>query len=279
MKRLHSHLLFSILSIFSIGGFLLPAPAMAKKKPPILRIATTTSTVDSGLLDYLLPFFEKKFGIRVEVISVGTGKAIKLGESGDVDVVLVHARESEDQFVADGFGVNRRDVMHNDFLIVGSENDPAGIKDSETAIDAFKQIARKQTPFISRGDKSGTDIKEKEIWKKAGITPSGKWFLESGQGMGATLTLADEIGAYTLVDRATFISYKAKLRIVPLVEGDPGLFNPYGVIAVNPKRNKYVKYDLAMIFIDWITSDEGLKLIGDYKMQGVQLFIPDAKKK
>lgn len=279
MKRLRFHLLFSILSIFMIGGFLLLAPAMAKKKPPILRIATTTSTVDSGLLDYLLPFFEKKFGIRVEVISVGTGKAIKLGESGDVDVVLVHARESEDQFVADGFGVNRRDVMHNDFLIVGPKDDPAALKETKTAVAAFKLIAQKQMPFISRGDKSGTDIKEKEIWKKAGIAPSGKWFLESGQGMGATLTLADEIGAYTLVDRATFLSYKAKTRLVPLVEGDPGLFNPYGVIAVNPKRNKYVKYGLAMKFIDWITSDEGRKLIGEYKMQDVQLFIPDAKKK
>lgn len=279
MKRPHSYFLLLILSFFLIGGFLSPAPAMAKKKPPILRIATTTSTVDSGLLDYLLPFFEKKFGIRVEVISVGTGKAIKLGESGDVDVVLVHAREAEDRFVADGFGVNRRDVMHNDFLIVGPKDDPAALKETKTAVDAFKQIAQKQMPFISRGDKSGTDIKEKEIWKKAGITPSGKWFLESGQGMGATLTLADEIGAYTLVDRATFLSYKAKTRLVPLVEGDPGLFNPYGVIAVNPKRSKYVKYGLAMKFIGWITSEEGQKLIGEYKMQGVQLFIPAAKRK
>ncbi len=270
-KTIASFVLLAVaLTVFS-------AAAPAKNKIPVLRMATTTSTVDSGLLDYLLPFFEKKFNVKMEVIAVGTGNAIKLGESGDVDVILVHARAAEDKFVADGFGVSRRDVMYNDFLIVGPKGNPAGLKSGEKATDAFKTIAEKQVPFISRGDKSGTDMKEKEIWKAAGIKPEGKWFMESGQGMGATLTMAGELGAYTLTDRATFISYKSKSRLVPIVEGDPALFNPYGVIAVNPKKNKYVKYDLAMKFIEWIVSEEGQKLIADYKVQGKQLFVPDAK--
>ncbi len=258
---------------------LAPSVAHAKKpKIPVLRMATTTSTVDSGLLEYLLPGFEKKYGVKMEVISVGTGNAIKLGESGDVDVILVHARASEDKFVEAGFGVNRRDVMYNDFLIAGPQANPAVLKKDDKAVDAFRTVADKQLPFISRGDMSGTDIKEKELWKAAGVTPAGKWFMESGQGMGATLTMADELGAYTLVDRATFLSYQAKVRLVPAVEGDPALFNPYGVIAVNPKKNKYVKHDLAMKFIDWLTSEEGQKRIGDYKIKGVRLFTPDAKK-
>jgi tungstate transport system substrate-binding protein len=278
MRQLSKKMLFVVLILAAALPALMPSAAQAKKsKIPLLRMATTTSTVDSGLLDYLLPFFEKEFKVKMEVISVGTGNAIKLGQSGDVDVILVHARSAEDQFVADGYGVNRRDVMHNDFLIVGPKSNPDGLKKDDKAADAFNIIAEKQTPFISRGDKSGTDIKEKEIWKAAGITPSGKWFLESGQGMGATLTMADEIGAYTLVDRATFIAYAAKVKLAPAVEGDPGLFNPYGVIAVNPKKSKYVKYDLAMKFVGWITSDAGQKLIGEYKVKGVQLFIPDAK--
>jgi len=272
------HFLLSF-SLLIIGLIVLSAPAAhARRSVTVLRMSTTTSTVDSGLLDYLLPKFEKKFNVKVEAIAVGTGKALKLGESGDVDVVLVHAREMEDKFVADGFGVNRRDVMHNDFLIVGPLSDPARIKGSKSAVDAFQRIADAKAPFISRGDNSGTDIKEKEIWKAAKITPAGRWFMESGQGMGATLTMSDEIGAYTLVDRATFISYKAKVRIAPLCEGDPTLFNPYGIIAVNPKLYKSVHYDLAMKLIDWMTSDEGQRLIGEYKVQGVQLFVPDAKK-
>jgi tungstate transport system substrate-binding protein len=268
----------AILSAALIGILFICAPVQARKqKPQALRLATTTSTVDSGLLDYLLPFFEKKYRVRVDVISVGTGQALKLGENGDVDVVLVHARELEDKFVADGSGVNRRDVMYNDFLIVGPKDDPAHVMGSKTALEAFRTISEKQYPFISRGDKSGTDVKEKTIWKQLGITPAGKWYIESGQGMGATLTLADELMAYTLVDRATFTSYKAKAQLISLFEGDPTLYNPYGVIAVNPNRNKYVKYDLAMKFVNWIISDKTQKLIGNYKMNGVQLYVPDAK--
>lgn len=252
-------------------------PASAKVRIPTLRMSTTTSTVDSGLLDYLLPHFEKKYNLRMEVISVGTGKALKLGESGDVDVVLVHARALEDKFVSDGFGVNRRDVMHNDFLIVGPSGDPAKIKGMKDAGDAFKKIASSQSRFISRADKSGTDIKEKELWAAISVKPAGSWFIEAGQGMGATLTMADELRAYTLTDRATYLSYKAKVDLPPMVEGDPALFNPYGVIAVNPRKWKSAKYNLAMKFIDWITSPEGQKLIGDYRVKGVQLFVPDAK--
>ncbi|MFA6450419.1 MAG: substrate-binding domain-containing protein [bacterium] len=279
MKFTYKRLLTVAFALAAAAVILLPTASHAKKsKIPVLRMATTTSTVDSGLLDFLLPNFEKKFKVKVEVISVGTGNAIKLGESGDVDVILVHARAAEDKFVADGFGVNRRDVMHNDFLIAGPPANPAGLKKDDKGPEAFKKIADKQSIFISRGDKSGTDMKEKEIWKAAGIAPAGKWFMESGQGMGATLTMADELGACTLVDRATFISYKSKVKLTELVEGDAALFNPYGVIAVNPKKNKYVKYDLAMKFIGWLTSQEGQKLIGEYKVQGVRLFTPDAKK-
>ncbi len=269
-------LLFALTLVAALAAAALPAHA--KGKVPTLRMSTTTSTVDSGLLDFLLPHFEKKFNLRMEVISVGTGKALKLGESGDVDVVLVHARTLEDKFVSDGFGVDRRDVMHNDFLIVGPSGDPAKIKGMKDAGAAFKKIASSQSRFISRADKSGTDIKEKEIWAELKIIPAGSWFIEAGLGMGATLTMADELGAYTLADRATYLSYKAKVDLPPMVEGDASLFNPYGVIAVNPKKWKHVKYDLAMKFIYWIRSPEGQKLIGGYKMKGVQLFIPDAGK-
>ena len=275
MKRSAIVILLFIAGAMAFGA----SPALAKRnKTPLLRLSTTTSTVDSGLLDYILPAFEKKCKCKVEAISAGTGKALKLGENGDVDVVLVHARAAEDKFVDDGFGVNRRDVMYNDFLIVGPSSDPAGIKGDTDADAALKKIADKKKRFISRADKSGTDMKEKELWKVAGVTPSGKWYLESGQGMGATLTMADELGAYTLVDRATFLSYKAKVDLVALVENGKTLFNPYGVIAVNPRKYPKTHYDLAMKFIDWLTSDEGQELIGSYKVRGVRLFVPDAKK-
>lgn len=252
--------------------------AWAARNPTVLRLATTTSTVDSGLLDYLLPVFGKDTGIDVHVVSVGTGAALKLGMNGDVDVVLVHARQEEDKFVAEGYGVNRRDVMHNDFLIVGPEEDPAGMSGEKNATKAMKKIAETESKFISRGDKSGTDMKEKELWKAAGITPEGKWFMESGQGMGATLTMADEVGAYTLTDRATFTSYNAKVRLKALCEGDPKLFNPYGIIAVNPKKHKGIQYGAAMKFIKWMTSEKGQKLIGAFKMKGVMLYVPDVVK-
>jgi tungstate transport system substrate-binding protein len=211
----------------------------------------------------------------VDVIAVGTGKALKLGENGDVDIVFVHARAAEDQFVADGFGVNRRDVMYNDFIIVGPENDPAGIK-AKNAVESLKAIFAKNATFASRGDDSGTHKKEKEIWKEAGMEPEGTWYLETGQGMGATLTLANEKQAYCLVDRGTYIAYEDKVDLVILSEGDERLFNPYGIIAVSPAKHPHVNYLYAMALIGWVTSVEGQKLIGEFKKYGKLLFYPSA---
>jgi tungstate transport system substrate-binding protein len=243
-----------------------------------LRMSTTTSTENSGLLKVLLPPFEKANNLKMDVISVGTGKALKLGENGDVDVVLVHSRPAEDKFVSEGFGVDRRDVMYNDFVIIGPKDDPAKIKGLKSAEEAFKKIAEAKAPFVSRGDDSGTDKKEKAIWKKAGLTPKGSWYIEAGRGMGAVLQMANEKNAYTLSDRGTYIAYEDKIALPILVQGAKTLLNPYGVIAVNPKKHPNVQYDLAKKFIDFITGPEGQKIIADYKLNGKQLFFPDAKK-
>ena len=242
-----------------------------------LRMSTTTSTENSGLLKVLLPPFEKICDCKVDVIAVGTGKALKLGENGDVDVVLVHAREMEDKFVADGFGVNRKDVMYNDFVVIGPPSDPANIKGGKTVTEAFSRIALKNAVFISRGDESGTHQKEKEIWKAAGIAAKGNWYIEAGQGMREVINMATERQGYTLADRGTYIAYKKKSDLVLLYEGDKGLFNPYGVIAVNPKKHPHVKYGLAMKLIDFLTSKEGQGIIANFKVNGEQLFFPDAK--
>jgi tungstate transport system substrate-binding protein len=242
-----------------------------------IRMSTTTSTEASGLLSVLLPPFEKANNVKIDVVAVGTGKSLKLGENGDVDVVFVHARPLEDKFVAEGFGVDRRDVMYNDFVLVGPANDPAGVKGSKTAAEAFKKIFDKKATFISRGDKSGTHEKELEIWKSLGIKPEGAWYVESGQGMGPVLQMAFDKKAYTLADRGTFIAYEGKLDLAILMEGDKSLFNPYGIIAVNPKKHPHAKYDLATKFINYVTGPEGQKIIADYKMNGKQLFFPDAK--
>lgn len=243
-----------------------------------LRMSTTTSTENSGLLKVLLPPFEKANNVKVDVISVGTGKALKLGENGDVDVVFVHSRPAEDKFVADGFGVDRKDVMYNDYIILGPKNDPAGIKGSKSAVDAFKKISETKSAFVSRGDDSGTDKQERSIWKASGIKPQAPWYIEAGSGMGAVLQMANEKNAYTLSDRGTFISYENKIGLVILVEGDKALFNPYGIIAVNPKKHPNAQYELAKKFIDYVTGPEGQKVIADYKLEGKQLFFPDAKK-
>lgn len=252
-----------------------------------LILATTTSTYDSGLLDAILPAFERANGVRVKVIAVGTGQALKLGQDGNADVVLVHARAQEDQFVAEGWGVDRRDVMYNDFVLVGPNQDPAGVKGMATAADAFKAIAARQATFASRGDESGTHTKEKSIWKRAGIEPKGDWYNSLGQGMGDTLIFANEKGAYTITDRATYLAMRDKLPNLTLLVGgesiaqnsDKSLLNPYGVIAVNPARHPHVRFDLAEKFIDWITSAETQKLIGDYGVDrfGQPLFYPSAK--
>lgn len=238
-----------------------------------LKLSTTTSTQDAGILDVLLPPFEKKCHCQVNVIAVGTGKALKLGESGDVDVVLVHARPLEDQFVAAGFGVSRRDVMYNDFVIIGPPDDPAQIRVVKTAADALKRIAAAQVPFISRGDESGTYQKEMELWRRAGLEPQGRWYRSVGQGMGETIIMATEVRGYTISDRGTYTKFKQdKTDLKILFEHDAGLFNPYGVIAVNPKKFPWVRYDLAMQFVDFLTSSEGQALIARYRVGGEAVF-------
>lgn len=238
-----------------------------------LKMATTTSTEDSGLLNVLLPPFEKQCKCRVDVIAVGSGKALKLAEGGEVDVVLVHAPALEDKFVADGYGVDRRDVMYNDFVIIGPANDPAGVKDAKTAAEAFRRIAEKHAKFISRADESGTYQKEQAIWDSAGIKPQGKWYMASGYNMGDAIVMATDDRAYTLADRGTYNALRhGRTDLVVLFEGGTELRNPYGVIAVNPKRFPAVRYGLAMKFIEYITGPEGQKAIRDYKVGGDQIF-------
>ena len=247
-----------------------------------LKLSTTTSTENSGLLYELLPPFEKRFNVKVDIIAVGSGKAIKLGENGDADVVLVHERDFEDKFVADGYGVNRRDVMHNDFVIIGPTADPAGIRKAKTAAEAFKLIAQKRASFVSRGDKSGTHSKELSLWRKAGVKPAGTWYMESGMGMGEVLIMAHEKGAYTLTDRGTYLAFQkgGKINLPILFEGDQTLFNSYGIIAVNPARHPSVNYIMAMALIGWVTSQEGQRIIADFGKgkYGAALFYPDAIK-
>lgn len=237
-----------------------------------LRLATTTSTENSGLLAELLPPFEMVNDCKVDVIAVGTGKAIKLGETGDVDVIMVHARNKEDMFVNAGYGVDRRDVMYNDFVILGPANDPAGIKGSKSATKALARIAVSNSTFVSRGDDSGTHSREKQLWQKAGITPAGDWYLEAGRGMGEVIVMAGERQGYTMSDRGTYIAYSEKTPLKIVVEGDEGLFNPYGVIIVNPSRHKHVNFELAKKFLDYLTSHQAKELITGFRKNGKQLF-------
>ena len=247
----------------------------AQKPSGTIRLAMTTSTEASGLLGALLPEFQKAYEVNeVQVLSVGTGRALKLGENGDVDVVLVHARDAEDLFVAEGHGVGRRDVMYNDFVLVGPPQDPAGVSGSESVAGAFRAIAEHQALFISRGDDSGTHKKELAIWRGAGIEPEGESYASAGQGMGAVLIMADETRAYTLTDRGTYISFRDRIDLPILYEGDPDLCNPYGVIAVNPDRHPEVNHAGAMAFIDWLTSPEGQAVIGAYRRDDETLFHP-----
>jgi len=246
------------------------------EEPTRLRLATTTSTDNTGMLDVFLPPFEKRHNIKVDVVSVGTGKAIKIAENGDADVILVHARKLEEKFLADGHGVNRRDVMHNDFVVLGPTEDPAGAKGETDAVEVMKKIAAAKGPFVSRGDTSGTHVKELFLWETAGIKPAGAWYVEAGQGMGATLTMADEKGAYTLCDRATYLAFRDKIRLALISEGDKRLYNPYGIIAVNPATHPDAKYMEAMMLIGWFTSREGQTIIGNFRKHGRILFYPDA---
>jgi tungstate transport system substrate-binding protein len=256
----------------------LSAAALAADKEIIC--ASTTSTDNSGLFSYILPMFEKKTGIKVKVVARGTGAAIEMGKRGDADVAFVHAKEQELKAVEEGFFVNRHEVMYNDFVIIGPNNDPANIKGIKSTDEAFKKIAGSSS-FVSRGDNSGTHTKELAIWKKVGIEPKGqKWYLEVGQGMEKTQRIANEKRAYTLTDRGTWLATKDKdkLDMVIVLEGDPVLFNQYGVMAVNPEKHKHVKYKEAMEFVNWLISKEGQQAIGSFKdKNGNQLFIPNAK--
>lgn len=266
---------------FALFLVLLPAGAGLSSGAERLRLATTTSTANSGLLKYLHPVFEKKHGAAVDVIAVGTGQALRLGQNGDVDVVLVHARAAEDKFVADGHGVGRRDVMYNDYIVAGPAKDPAGVRGMKDAAAALQKIAEKKALWFSRGDDSGTHKKELELWRAAGLAkPAGEWYRALGQGMGNTLIAADEKGAYTLADRGTYIALTAgkKVALEITIEGDQKLFNPYGAIAVNPKKHPHVKHDLAMKYLNFLVSPEGQKLIGAFKMGGKVLFLPSAGK-
>jgi len=245
-----------------------------------ITVASTTSTANSGLFDFLLPKFAAKTGIEVRVVAVGTGKAIKLARNGDADVLFVHHKPSEQKFIADGMGVIRFDVMYNDFVMVGPKSDPAGVKGAKMAADGLKKIAASKSPFASRGDNSGTNKKELELWKGAGIDPTGadnKWYSATGSGMGATLNVASGMNAYSLTDRATWLKFKNKGDLEIVLEGDPVLFNQYGIILVNPKKHPHVKVGLGQTFIDWVIGKEGQGLINEYKILGNQAFFANAQ--
>jgi tungstate transport system substrate-binding protein len=264
-------LLALVLGLLTLAG-------AVRAEDRFITIASTTSTQDSGLFDYLLPIFTKKTGIQVHVVAVGTGQALKIGQQGDADVLFVHDRAGEEKFVAEGYGVKREPLMYNDFIIVGPDSDPAGIKGAKNAIDAMKKIAAAKAPFASRGDDSGTNRMELRLWKEAGIdvkAASGDWYKSLGQGMGPTLNTAAAMNAYTLSDRATWSKFANKQHLALLVEGDKRLFNQYGVILVNPKKRPNVKAADGQAFIDWLISPEGQAAIAGYKIGGAQAFFPD----
>jgi tungstate transport system substrate-binding protein len=256
---------------------LLALPAQAQQK--FITVASTTSTEQSGLFKHLLPIFEKKSGIDVRVVALGTGQSLDMGKRGDADVVFVHAKALEEKFVAEGFGVKRQEVMYNDFVLVGPKSDPARVGGSKDIVAALKKIAAARAPFASRGDKSGTHFAELQLWKAAALDPAKdkpSWYRETGSGMGPTLNTASGMNAYALTDRGTWLSFKNRGDLVISVEGDKRLFNQYGVILVNPAKHPHVKKEMGQAFIDWIVSPEGQKAIADYKINGEQLFFPNA---
>lgn len=259
------------------AGVALAGSALAQDKSIV--VASTTSTQDSGLFGHILPLFKAKTGITVRVVAQGTGQALDTGRRGDADVVFVHAKPAEEKFVAEGSGVKRYPVMYNDFILIGPESDPAGVKGTKDIVAALKTIKDKAIPFISRGDRSGTHQAELNLWKIAGIDiakEKGAWYKEIGQGMGAALNTASASNAYVLSDRGTWLSFKNRGALVVAVEGDKRLFNQYGVILVNPQKHPNVKKELGQQFIDWLVSPEGQKAIADYKINGQQLFYPNA---
>jgi tungstate transport system substrate-binding protein len=278
MKQSTKQIIFSIFMLFF--SFVLAACVSKKPKNPDIILATTTSTQDSGLLDELIPIFERESGYLVKIIAVGTGKALTMGREGNADVLLVHAPSSEKEFMEGGYGEERFLVMHNDFVIVGPPNDPADVNGMLDPVDAMANISDKQTPWISRGDDSGTNKMEMSYWEKVGITPNGEWFLESGQGMGATLQIASEKDAYTLTDRATYLFLKGDLYLKILVEGDQSLLNVYHVITVNPELWNHVNNDGAKALAAFLISDKTQVMIREYGVEkfGQPLFFPDADK-
>jgi len=268
-----------LLGIVAVAGALLGPLCAANDEQPFLVLASTTSTENSGLFDYILPEFTRDSGIQVRVVAVGTGQAIRLASSGDADVLLVHHRPSEDTFVAQGLGVRRYPVMHNDFVLVGPAADPASVIGQADMLQAMQAIAGSESLFASRGDDSGTHKKELSLWAEAGVDPvvdSGTWYRETGSGMGATLNTAVAMGAYVLSDRATWASFGNKGELKVVLEGDARLFNPYGVILVNPERFPHVRASLGQAFIDWLVSARGQALIAGYVIDGAPVFFPDA---
>jgi tungstate transport system substrate-binding protein len=261
---------FALIALISIG---------AKAQERFITVASTTSTEQSGLFGYLLPLFEQKTGIKVRVVAVGTGQALDLARRGDADVVFVHARAAEEKFLSEGHGVKRYPVMYNDFVLVGPKTDPAKVGRSKDILEALGKIQTAGAPFVSRGDKSGTHLAELDLWKAAGVdidTVKGPWYRETGQGMGPALNTAASMNAYILTDRGTWLSFKNRGDLTILVEGDKRLFNQYGVMLVNPDKHPTVKKELGQMFVDWVISPEGQKAIADYKINGEQLFYPNA---
>ncbi|MCG7915472.1 MAG: substrate-binding domain-containing protein [Candidatus Thiodiazotropha weberae] len=255
---------------------LIPLNAANADTNKIIRLATTTSTDNSGLLKELLPEFQADTGYNVHVIAVGTGKALRMGRDGDVDVILVHARSAEDEFVTQGHGEKRYGVMYNDFVIVGPQSDPAGLSKAKDATTALQLIAEHQATFVSRGDDSGTHKKELGLWKKAAVDPHGRWYREAGQGMGKVLQIVAEMDAYTLTDRGTWLAYEKKSPLKIGFEGDPLLFNPYGIIAVNPQRYPDTNHFGAQALIQWLISREGQERINNFRIGSNRLFTPSA---
>jgi tungstate transport system substrate-binding protein len=267
--------LIALTALALLGGL---TPVSAQDKSIV--VASTTSTQDSGLFGYLLPLFKAKTGIEVKVVAQGTGQALDTARRGDADVVFVHAKSAEEKFLSEGFGVKRYPVMYNDFILIGPKSDPAGIKGTKDIVAALKAIKAKDAPFISRGDRSGTHIAEQKLWKAADIDiakDKGPWYKEIGQGMGAALNMASAANSYVLSDRGTWLHFKNRGDLAILVEGDKRLFNQYGVMLVNPQKHATVKADLGQQFIDWLVSPEGQKAIAGYKINGDQLFYPNAE--
>ena len=263
--------------ILAAGAIALGSMAGLAGAQDFITVASTTSTEQSGLFGHILPIFKEKTGIEVRVIAQGTGQALDTGRRGDADVVFVHAKAAEEEFVKEGAGVERKEVMYNDFVIVGPGDDPAGIKGGSDAAAALKKISETGSTFASRGDDSGTHKAELALWRQAGVEPSGEWYRSLGTGMGPTLNTSAQMPAYTLTDRATWLSFANKGPLEIVVEGDPKLFNQYGVILVNPAKHPHVKVKEGQAFIDWLVSSEGQQAIADYKVDGKQLFFPNAK--